>query len=181
MSPSIFAWRHHARYYDIVSQAELPYAPTPAAAIRAGFSVLEMGFGLTRGSGQTFIDLGAGTGEVVMYCARTFGIASFGIEINDAMVRIAKKAIRREKLKNAYVWKGDLFDHDLGYYDFIFIFTLPNVQRFLNHVFLTARYGATIFSYKYPLDQLDSVLSLRHEESVEIDGSKHSLFFYERK
>nr|MDO8083991.1 class I SAM-dependent methyltransferase [Candidatus Sigynarchaeum springense] len=181
MSPSIFAWRHHVSYYDIVSQAELPYAPTPAAAIKAGFSALEMGFGLARGSGQSFIDLGAGTGEVVMYCARNFSIASFGIEINNSMVRIAQKSIRREKLKNAAIWKGDLFDHDLGYYDFIFIFTLPHMQRFLNHVFETARRGAIVFSYKYPLDQLDGLLASRHEESVEIDGIKHWLFFYERK
>ncbi len=181
MSPSIFAWRHHASYYDIVSQTELPYAPTPAAAIQAAFSVLELGFGLTRGSGQSFIDLGAGTGEVVMYCARAFGIASFGIEINNSMVRIAQKSIKKEKLRNACVWKGDLFDYDLGNYDFIFIFTLPSVQRFLNHVFETARHGAIVFSYKYPLDQLDALLVLRHEENVEIDGIKHSLYFYERK
>ncbi len=181
MTPSIFAWRHHASFYDISSQAELPYAPTPPEAIQAGFSVLEMGFGLVRGSGQAFIDLGAGMGDLVMYCARTYGIASFGIEINQAMVRIAQKAIRKERLKNARVWKGDLFDHDLGMYDFIFMFTLPHVQRFLNHVFETARHGAIIFTYKYPLDKMDALLRLMHEASVEIDGNKHALFFYERR
>ncbi len=181
MTPSPFALRHHDRYYDITSQAELPYAPTPPEAIQTAFSALEMGFGLVRDSGQAFIDLGAGTGELVMYCARVYGIASFGIEINQAMVRMAQKAIRKGRIKNARVWRGDLFDHNLGMYDFIFMFTLPHVQRFLNHVFETARRGAVIFTYKYPLDELDALLRLMHEASVEIDGNKHALFFYERR
>jgi precorrin-6B methylase 2 len=180
MAPSLFAWRQHARFYDIQSQVALPYSPTPEAVIQAAFANLEMGFGLSRGSSQTFMDLGAGTGQIVMYCAKTFKIASFGIEINQSFVRLAQKAIRHEKLKNANVFKGDLFDHHLGAYDYIFIFTLPTIQRFLNHVFETAHRGAIVFTYKYALDQLDSLLTLRHEAQVDVDGTPRFIYFYEK-
>ncbi|MBN2154193.1 MAG: hypothetical protein JW839_22250 [Candidatus Lokiarchaeota archaeon] len=86
----------------------------------------------------------------------------------------------KSKPKKAVVRRGDLFDHDLGRYDFIFTYTLPGVQRFLKHVFATARPGAVVFSYKYPLDQLGALLQLRHEEGVEVDGKGRSLFFYVR-
>jgi precorrin-6B methylase 2 len=154
--------------------------PTPVAVIEAAFSILEMGFGLVRGSGQTFIDLGAGTGDVVLFCSKTYRISALGIEINHAFVRLAQKSIRAQKLKNARVWKGDLFDHPLGMYDFIFIFALPHIQRFLKHVFESARHGAIVFTYKYPLDQLDALLTLRHEAAIQINGITSHLFFYEK-
>ncbi|NMC07895.1 MAG: class I SAM-dependent methyltransferase [Candidatus Lokiarchaeota archaeon] len=180
MTP-LFTWKKRVRFYDIQSQLALPYAPTPEVVIQDAFSSLEMGFGLSRGSNQTFIDLGAGTGQIVMYCARTYKIASYGIEINDGFVRIARKAIRREKLRNATVFQGDLFTHDIGQYDFVFIYTLPPVQKFLNHVFETAHRGAIIFTYKYPLDELSHLLALRYEAQVDVDGSPVRIYFYERK
>ncbi|HME52307.1 MAG TPA: methyltransferase domain-containing protein [Candidatus Lokiarchaeia archaeon] len=167
-------------YYDIQSQADLPFLATPEEVITEAFKVLEHDFGLRRKSHQKFIDLGSGTGDVVLRCAREYGIPAHGIEINENLVNIARQKVKQARLKHVKLWKGDLFAYKLEQYDFIFLFSLPHNQKFLNHVFVTAKHGAIITAYKYPLDELEPLLSLKKTQVVKVDGKSFELFFYER-
>jgi ubiquinone/menaquinone biosynthesis C-methylase UbiE len=168
-------------YYDIQSQADLPFLATPDEVIKEAFATLERDFGLQKKSRQRFIDLGSGTGDVVVQCARDYGIHSHGIEINEGLVSIARQKVKDARARHAKFWKGDLFALDLASYDFIFLFSLPHDQKFLNHVFKTAKPGAIITAYKYPLDELSPLLALKKEQEVMVDGKAFKLFFYEHE
>nr|MDO8113560.1 class I SAM-dependent methyltransferase [Candidatus Sigynarchaeota archaeon] len=165
-------------YYEIQSQTDLPFLPTPETIIKEVFVVLEADFGLVRKSRQRFIDLGSGTGDVVVCCASNYKIRADGIEINEKFVNEARMKIKKAGIKHTRMWKGDLFDFSLARYDFIFLFSLPHNQRFLNHVFQTAKTGAIVISYKYPLDELNQVLGLKKELHVSLNGMAQEVYFY---
>lgn len=167
-------------YYDIQSQADLPNLATPGVVIKEAFDVLEHEFGLRKRSRQRFIDLGSGTGDVVIHCALEYGIQAHGIEINENLVALACQKARDAGAKRVKLWKGDLFAYSLDRYDFIFLFSLPHDQKFLHHVLATAKPEAVITAYKYPLDELQPLLSIKKTRDVMVDNKAFQLFFYQR-
>jgi predicted O-methyltransferase YrrM len=167
-------------YYDMQSQVALPFAPTPDSAIEGIMDTLEQSFGLSAGSKQRFIDLGAGNGKVVFMVARRFRVKATGVEINDQLIREANHVQKEARLKGARVVKGDLFQQDLAGFDFVFIFSLPDNQRFLNHVFQTARPGTIIVAYRYALDELPHLLALEQVQAVQANEEEQHAYFYRR-
>ena len=155
--------------YIIYSLLDLPLLETNRDHIKEIFIILEQKFGLKKNSKQKLVDLGSGDGRIVIYSGLNYGITSIGYEINPDLIKEAreqKKILKREKIyKNKYFRKikielGDLFAQNLKNFDFIYIYTLPTMQRFLKHVFKTAKREAVFISYKYPLNQFESYLNL---------------------
>ena len=109
-----------------------------------------------------------------------FRIKAIGVEINDQLFREARYAQKQSGLRRARVVKGDLFQQDLSGFDFVFIYSLPDNQRFLTHVFQTARSGAVIVAYKYALDELVQLLALEHVQAVQASDRQVDAFFYRR-
>ena len=147
-------------YLKFISQLDLPFLETPQDHLEKMFEVLNSQFGLRKNSNQKFIDLGAGNGSVVIFCALNYVIKSVGIEIDPILVKEMKekvhkfktlKTISRKFLKKIKIRLGNLFLEDLKKYDFIYIYSLPTMQKYLKHLFMTTKTGATIISYKYPL------------------------------
>ena len=170
----------YSKNYEIPSQITLPFLSTPFPIIQNIFKVLEGEFQLLKGSKQRFIDLGAGNGTIIIYCAKNFKIKSIGIEINKTFVKEARAKIKREKVKKAKMIIGDLFQLSLEKYDYIYIFSLPNNQRFFNHILQTAKQGATIISYKYPLDKIDVILDLKFILETNFNEKEHKSCFYKK-
>ena len=112
--------------------------------------------------------------------AKRFRIEATGVEINDQLIREANHVRKEARLKGARVVKEDLFQQDLSKYDFVFIFCLPDNQRFLNHVFQTARPGTIVVAYRYALDELSHILSLEHEQAVQGNDETRQAYFYRR-
>ncbi len=173
--------------YTIHSELALPYLETPEDHIRAIFKTLEIKFGLKRDSKQKLIDLGCGDGRVVLYAALNYGVLSIGYEINPDLVKEAleqKDLLKKEKkYKSKYFRKikikmGDLFNLNLKKYDFIYIFSLPTMQKFLHHVFQTAKPKATFISYKYPLDQFKTYLKLHYKMTIQSESRETYIYFY---
>ena len=101
-------------------------------------------FGLKKKINKKFIDLGSGDGRVVVFAALNYGIRSFGIEINDNLVQEAIECVKSLKQSKNYkkrffkkinIRKGDFFDYDISEYDYIYIYSLPTMHRYLKHVF----------------------------------------------
>lgn len=176
-------------FYKITSQLDLPYQETNIEQIQEIFYILEKYFGLTKNSKQKLIDLGAGDGRIVIYAALTYGITSIGVEINSTLIEKGKKRIKSLKNETKYRRKlfrrikirlSDLFEQNLGDFDFIYTFSLPTMHRFLNHVFLTVKEGAIVISYKYPLEIFESYLKLEHTLTHENAHQEISTFFYRK-
>ncbi len=171
------------------SQLDLPFLETDEKFIKEIFQTLEFKFGLKRNLKQKLIDLGAGIGTVVIFAALNYNIKSFGIEINQKLITEAKSQIKslekedkcnKSLLKKIGIKLGDFYLHNLKSYDFIYIYSLPSMHKYLKHVFKTARNGAIIISHKYQLEGFKSVLKeecrLNHKNTTQ----EISSFFYKK-
>jgi len=170
---------------NFLSQLQLPFLETPLVLLEEIFHILQVKFGLARNSNQKLVDLGAGNGQIIIYSALNYGINSFGIEINENLIIEAKekiKLIKKEKkfkkrlFRKIKLIQEDFFNISLENYNFIYIFSLPTMQKFLNHVFLTAKSGAIVISFKYPLSNFEKILKLSYK--LELKGVQQVLNTY---
>ncbi len=170
---------------NFLSQLQLPFEETPLELLEEIFHILQVKFGLTRNSNQKLVDLGAGNGQIIIYSALNYGIKSFGIEINENLIIEAKEKIKLIKKENKFkkrlfrkikLIQEDFFNISLENYNFIYIFSLPTMQKFLNHVFLTAKSGAIVISFKYPLSNFEKILKLSYK--LELKGVQQVLNIY---
>ena len=173
----------------ITSQLELPFLETPPDLLEEIFHTLRDRFGLYKNSNQKLIDLGAGNGTIIIYSALNYNIESFGIEINPNLIDETKTRIRilkvkhnhkRSIIKNIKVELGDFYQKNLKKFDFIYIYSLPTMQKYLKHVFFTAKKGAIIISHKYALNGLNSYLKLDYELIQKKGNKEFTTSFYSR-
>jgi SAM-dependent methyltransferase len=171
----------------IISQLDLPFLETSPYLLKEVFHTLKDRFGLISNSRQSFIDLGAGNGTVIIYSALNCGIKSFGIEINPILVKELKRRVKILKVKhkkslkkNIKIELGDFYQKNLIEFDFIYIYSFPKMQKYLKHVFSTAKKGAIVVSHKYPLNSLISNLNLEYELKQKRGNKEFSTYFYIR-
>ena len=74
---------------------------------------------------------------------------------------------------------GDIFEQNIKKFDFIYIYSLPTMQKFLNHVFNTAKSDAVFISYKYPLKNFESYLKLDYVLK-DNDNNQDISYFYRK-
>lgn len=178
------------KFNSFTSQLDLPFLGSDEELLDEIFIVMIDEFNLKPHSKQKLIDLGSGDGRVVIYVALNYGIKSFGIEINKSLVQESKEKIhllkRNEKVKRKVLRKvtfiqGDFYNFDLGKYDFIYLYSLPTMQRFLKHIFKSAKEQAVFIAYKYPLNELKDLLELKKEITIQSDQTDISAYLYTRK
>lgn len=171
------------------SQLALPFRETDSDHLIDIFTTLENKFGLQRNSNQTLVDLGAGNGKIIIFSALHYGLKSIGIEINSTFIAEAKNRIAELRKKPVYPKKmfqniqlevGDLFSQNIQKFDFIYIYGLPTMHKYLNHVFQTAKKGAIIISYKYPIDIFKTYLVLEYKLLKKARNQKFGIFFYRK-
>ncbi len=177
------------RFLEISSQLDLPFLETNEELIHEIFETLKQKFSLIENSNQKLIDLGSGNGQIIFYSALNYGIKSIGFEINQDLIKEAKRYMKSLKKRKMYQYKlfrkikfiqGDFYEIDLRDFDFIYIYSLPTMQKYLHHVFLTAKNKSIIISHKYPLNGFDSFLKLEYELKSEIKDQKISTFYYKK-
>ena len=175
--------------YSLYSQIDFPYLETNENFIKGIFEILETKFSLRSDSNQRFIDLGCGDGRVVIYAALHYGIKSTGVEINLNLIEEANsklnllktnKTYTRKQTKKIRIMNEDLFQLNLNKFNFIYIFSLPTMQKFLKHTFETVKKNSVIISYKYPLKDFDSFLKLEEEIELKSENLKVFTFFYRK-
>lgn len=171
------------------SQLELPYLETKKQFLPEIFKILEIKFGLKSKSRQKFIDLGAGNGSIVIYVALNYEINSFGFEINESLINEAKgtlNLLRKEKkytktqLKKVKFENCDFYLQKLNQYDFIYIYSLPSMHKYLKHLFKTAKKGTVIISHKYPLKILNDFLVEEYELIHKNTNQELYTYFYKK-
>ena len=168
---------------------DLPFLVTDYQLLGDIFNTLEHQFGLIKNSNQKFIDLGAGNGDIVIFSAINYGIQSHGIEIDPTLIQEANQRIlalkhegnfKNKLLKKITIKLGDFYWHNLRRYDFIYIYSLPTMQKYLKHVFSTAKKGAIIISHKYKFDIFSSFLKNKSKLAHKEDKQEIFTFFYKK-
>jgi precorrin-6B methylase 2 len=175
--------------YKFLSQLDLPFLETKQIHLQNIFESLKNQFGLKEDSNQVFIDLGAGNGQVIIYSAINYRIRSIGIEIDPVLIEEAKNSIKslkkhkkpeRSLFKKIKIIHGDFYQQNLETFDYIYIYSLPTMQKYLKHVFQTAKCGAIIISHIYPIQNFNQFLELRYKVEHEIEDQKICTFIYRK-
>ena len=180
-------YKKYNKHYILHSQLDLPFLETRDDFLEKIFSTLEKRFKLKKDSRQNLIDLGAGDGRIIEYSALNYHIISVGIEINKNLVDEVNSRIEKFKksqkvgiqiLEKMKMEHGDIYEQTLMDFQYIYIFSLPTMQKYLKHVFNTACKGAIFIAYKYPLENF-KYLKLKYKLILsEKLGIK--AFFYEK-
>lgn len=171
------------------SQLDLPFLETNNECIKEILQTLEYKFGLKTNSKQTFIDLGSGNGSIVIFTGLNHNIKSYGIEIDQKLFIEAKnrlKKLKKEGARNKILLRkikfklGDFFQVNLKIYDFIYIYSLPSMHKYLKHVFNTAKIGAIIISHRFQLEGFDSFLKYEYK-LAHANGKQETFTFFYKK
>jgi len=180
---------YEKEFNKIFSQIDLPFQETKQVFLKMIFKTLEREFDLQKNSKQIFIDLGSGNGQVIIYSAINYGIRSIGIEIDPILIKEAKmsiksfkdkKKINKKALSKIKIIHGDFYKHNLKFYDFIYIYSLPTMQKYLKHVFQTAKNGVVIISHMYPLKNFNNYLEIKLMLEYKNKNQDIFTYFYKR-
>lgn len=175
--------------YKIYSLLDLPFLETNLEHLIEIFRILEEKFHLKKNSKQKMIDLGSGDGRIVIYAGLNYGIRSIGYEIDSNLIKEAKdylkllkkkKTLKNKNFRKIKIINGDFFKQDINKFDFIYIYSLPTMQKFLNHVFKTAKRGAIFISYKYPLKNIEIILKFEYKIVHKNGNNIVETFFYRK-
>ena len=178
-----------ADYRNFISKLSLPYLGTPPEVIPLIFDTLTKRFDLKHNSSQSIIDLGSGNGRIIIYSAINYGIKSIGIEIDETLIEEAYGTIKSLKQENQIsrnltklieIRNEDLFLQDLKEFDFIYIYSLPSMQKSLNHVFKTAKGGAIFISFKYELVGFELYLDYEYNLKIANEDNIWEVNFYKK-
>jgi precorrin-6B methylase 2 len=181
--------RRQINFEKFHSQLDLPFLETDNKFIDEIFRILQQKFGLVSNSKQKLIDIGAGNGSIVIFSALNHNIKSYGIEINQKLITDANNRIKSLKKEEKYDKKsfrkikiklGDLYLLNLKDFDYIYIYSLPSMHKYLTHVFSTAKKASIIISHKYHLEGFNSIL--KEEYRLNHRNSKEGVFtfFYQK-
>jgi len=171
------------------SQLDLPFSETDNQFLKDIFRTLEIEFGLKYASNQKLIDLGAGNGIIVIYTVLNYRIKAYGIEINQNLQKEAKERIKSLKIEGKYKKKifrkvkiklGDFFLHNLKEYDYIYIYSLTSMHKYLKHIFKSAKKGAIIISHKFKLEDFSSILEIEYILTHKRDKQEVFTYFYKK-
>ena len=174
--------------YRIYSLLDLPFLETDKSHLEEIFQILEQRFNLKRNSKQRLLDLGSGDGRIIIHAGLNYGILSVGYEINPDLIKEAQQQIKllkkqkihkRNNFRKIKIKMGDIFEQNIKKFDFIYIYSLPTMQKFLNHVFNTAKSDAVFISYKYPLKNFESYLKLDYVLK-DNDNNQDISYFYRK-
>lgn len=172
-----------------LSQLDLPYLETNQVYLHQIFETLEQEFGLRKNSQQVFVDLGAGNGQMVIFSSLNYGIKSVGIEIDPYRIKEAKNTIKslkrgktqkKRNLRKIKIIQGDFYTMSLKNCDFIYIYSLPTMQKYLKHVFKKAKNGAIILSHMYPIRGFNICLELMLRLECEDENNDGATYFYKK-
>jgi ribosomal protein L11 methylase PrmA len=124
------------------------FAPTPEEAARKMMSMAQLR------RGEVLYDLGCGDGDLLTVAAVEFGARAVGVEIQDKLIKYARRRIRDMGLKDQIkLIKDNFFKVDIDEADVVALYLTPFILEKLKLKLETElKPGARIVVYKYPVE-----------------------------
>lgn len=150
---------------------DFPYLPSPIQVVDAALELAEAK------ANEVLVDLGSGDGVVLLRAAEKFGVFSIGFELDERLIRIAMKRIKKAGLNQMIdLVKADLFQIDVSRFRLIYIYPFPSITRRLSLKLLSeCRRGTRIIVHDYPLEGVNPL------KSISIPSGRqhvHKIFLY---
>ena len=157
--------------FELFMALESGFAPTPEEAARKMMEVAHIK------SGENFFDLGSGDGILLIMAAKEFGAHAIGFEIQEKLVKDARKKIRSLGLeKMIKVKKGDYFRADIGDADVLTLYLIPEaLERLKQKLKREMKKGSRIVVFKYPIEGW----SPKEVAETGIENGKAKIYLYE--
>jgi len=129
-------------------QADVPYFPTPPQVVETMLGMAEVG------SRDFVIDLGSGDGRIVVAAARRHGARGLGVEIDSALVDVARDEARRAGVADRVRFVTEnLFITDLGEATVVTMYLYPGVMLQLRpRLFQELKPGTRVVSHEFDME-----------------------------
>ncbi len=140
-----------------------PYVPMKKRLVK---ELLTFG-GLS--SQDIFYDLGCGNGQVLIAAVRDFGVRQArGYEASLWPLLLCRSAIRRAKLSNVIVTRGNLLDADMHDATFVYAYLFPKlVEKLAGKLERELPSGAHLLLPSFPMDlSRHPLFSLKKEAKI---------------
>ena len=151
---------------QIARRSGAPFFPTPERAIRSALLAVKLK------PGETFYDLGAGTGKAMLIAEQYFGARAVGFEISIFFYLIAKANLFLHR-SHADLRFKNFFKENLGDAQVVFVFlaerTMAQMEKKLK---AELKPGSRAIVYAFPFP------SLKPYKIEQVSGS-WQMFFYE--
>lgn len=129
-----------------VRAADVPYVPTPWNVVEAMLKMAAVG------PNDYLVDLGSGDGRIVITAAKRIGARGFGVDLDDNLVRTARRSAEREGVKErAAFYARNLFDTDIGQATVISMYLLHSVNLRLRPSLFKLKPGTRIVSHDFDM------------------------------
>lgn len=149
----------------VARKSAAPFYPTPSDAIRKALVAAALK------PGETFYDLGAGTGRALVIAEKKFGAHATGFELSWLFYYIARINLFLRGTKAKMELK-DFWNADLRNADVIFVFlAIRTMQKMEARFKRELKPGARIIVYAFPLPDM------RPEQTIPVRGA-WKMFIY---
>ncbi|MEQ1775331.1 MAG: methyltransferase domain-containing protein [Burkholderiales bacterium] len=129
-----------------VRSADVPYVPTPWNVVEAMLKLAAVG------PNDFLIDLGSGDGRIVTTAAKRIGTRGFGVDLDDNLVRTARRNAEREGVTDrAAFYTRNLFDTDLSKATVISMYLFNSVNLRLRPSLFQLKPGTRLVSHDFDM------------------------------
>lgn len=137
------------KYYKNRKDYDMPFIPSNNQRVKTMLELAQIK------PGEKSVDLGAGDGKVMIAFAKT-GAHAFGIEIDEILSEIIRHKINKNRLNGkAFIFNGDLWNHNLSEYDIITVYGLSWVMaRLEEKIGKEGKSGCRIIANYFPFPNL---------------------------
>jgi hypothetical protein len=135
------------------------WVPTPERMIRRLLQLADTT------KDDVVIDLGSGDGRFPIYAARHFGARGIGIELEENLIEVSKRAAAQQGVTHLTRFiQQDLYEADLSPATVVALYISPGVMERLKPRLLELKPGTRIVSHYFTLGDWE------HDEKIEVDG-----------
>lgn len=152
--------------------ADVPYVPTPWNVVEAMLKIAAVG------PNDYLIDLGSGDGRIVITAAKKLGARGFGVDLDDNLVRTARRNADSEGVKDrAEFYTRNLFDTDMSKASVISMYLFNSVNLRLRPSLFKLKPGTRLVSHDFDMAKWTPDDKLTVDVPGKAYGPPHSEIF----